>query len=118
MNQGVTALTYAVRPLVVAKYIGQLAVMLAILSLAPLGASLLFGEYALAVRHAIVIVLLLAVAVPTASQQGAVQFALRIIDPITLAQSVEVVSLPGMQTAGVFQGIKHCAVLAEAAVSL
>ena len=65
MSQGVAALTYAVRPLVVAKYIGQLAVMLAILSLAPLGASLLFGEYALAVRHAIVIVALLAVAAPT-----------------------------------------------------
>ena len=66
MSQGVAALTYAVRPLVIAKYIGQLAVMLAILSLAPLGAALLFGEYALAMRHAIVIVALLAVAAPTA----------------------------------------------------
>lgn len=64
MNEGVAALTYAVRPRVVAKYLGQLAVMLAILTLAPLIASLLFGEYALTTRFFVVIVALLALAAP------------------------------------------------------
>ena len=65
MSEGVAALTYAVRPLVVAKYVGQLATMLAILTLVPLCASLLLDESTLAMRHAVVILALLAFAAPT-----------------------------------------------------
>ena len=50
---------------VVAKYLGQLALMLAILTLAPLTASIVFGEYALTWRYALVIVILSLAAMPS-----------------------------------------------------
>lgn len=64
MTEGMRALTYAVRLRVVGHYLSQLALMLALLALAPLAVSLLFGEYAFAWRYALVVGLLLLAAVP------------------------------------------------------
>lgn len=54
-------LRYAVRLRVVLKYFGQLSLVLAVLTLAPLAAALAFGDYHAAGRHALVIGALAAV---------------------------------------------------------
>lgn len=64
MSEGASSLSYAVRPAVLGKYLGQLGLMLALLTAVPLLSSLLFGEYAFTHRYLIVIVLLLLIAVP------------------------------------------------------
>jgi len=64
MPSSTTALTYAVRLRPVGRYLSQLALMLALLSLAPLAVSLIFGEYAFSLRFAVVIVGLLIAAIP------------------------------------------------------
>ena len=53
-------LSYAVRLRVLAKYLGLLASMLALLTLVPLGAAVLFGDYGIALRYLAVIAVLLA----------------------------------------------------------
>lgn len=60
------ALAYAVRGRVVAKYLGQLGLMLAVLTLVPLGVSLLAGETHVAWRYGEVILGLLVVGAPLA----------------------------------------------------
>jgi trk system potassium uptake protein TrkH len=55
MTQGSTSLHYAIRPAVVASYLGQLAFVLAILTLVPLGVSLYFSETNISLRYAVVI---------------------------------------------------------------
>lgn len=57
-------LSYAVRPAVLAKYLGQLALVMSALAAAPLLTSVYFGEYALTGRFAILTVGLAAVGVP------------------------------------------------------
>jgi trk system potassium uptake protein TrkH len=52
----VRALRYSVRPLPVLKYFGQLCIVLAVLTLVPLGVSILFGDYRVALRYSIVVV--------------------------------------------------------------
>ncbi|SHK61722.1 trk system potassium uptake protein TrkH [Marinobacter antarcticus] len=52
-------LTYAVRMPVLAKYLGLLAFMLALLTLAPLGAAVIFQDYQIAIRYLGVIAVLL-----------------------------------------------------------
>ena len=64
MQDAVKSLLYAVRPRVLAKYLGLLALMLASLTLAPLLVSVGFGEYAYSKRYLAVIVLLLAAGLP------------------------------------------------------
>ena len=64
MPDTLKTLSYAVRPRVLAKYLGLLAVMLASLALAPLSVSLWFGEYALSARYLTVIALLLLIGLP------------------------------------------------------
>lgn len=54
MEQRITVLTYAVRGRVVLKYCGQLAFMLALLTLPPLGFALLDAEWGAAQRYALV----------------------------------------------------------------
>lgn len=66
MNENLAALTYAVRPKVVAKYLGQLMIMLALLTAAPLAVALLFGEWTAAARLTAVTVLLVAGGIPAA----------------------------------------------------
>ena len=66
MNENLTPLTYAVRPKVVAKYLGQLMIMLALLTLVPLAVAALFTEWTAAARLAAVIALLLAAGIPAA----------------------------------------------------
>ncbi len=66
MGEGSDSLTYAIRLPVVAKYVGQILVMFAVLTLAPLATSLWYQEYALSVRFVPVIVLVLIVSVPLA----------------------------------------------------
>jgi trk system potassium uptake protein TrkH len=51
----VSALSYAIRPLPVLKYFGQLCVILALLTLVPLAVSILFGDYRVSLRYAIVV---------------------------------------------------------------
>lgn len=53
-----SALTYAVRGRVVMKYLGQLALTLAVLCLVPLAASLFFAEHALSLRYLVVLLVL------------------------------------------------------------
>lgn len=60
-----TALSYAVQPAVIIRYLGQILLILAILALAPLLVSLLFGEYRFSMRFAVVIVISLLLALPT-----------------------------------------------------
>jgi len=55
MSDSTSALTYAVRLRVVGHYLGQLALMLALLTLAPLAVSLLHGEHAFSLRFGMVI---------------------------------------------------------------
>ncbi len=52
-------LSYAVRMPVLAKYLGQLALMLAILTLVPLAATVMFQDYLIALRYLVVIAVLL-----------------------------------------------------------
>ncbi|WP_028578729.1 TrkH family potassium uptake protein [Desulfogranum japonicum] len=54
-----SGLRYAVRPNVLLKYFGQLNLILAILTIAPLGVSLLFGEFLASLRYCIVLCALL-----------------------------------------------------------
>ncbi len=65
MDEEISALTYAVRMRVIVKYLGQLGVMLALLTMAPLVASLVFGEYAQRGRYLLVIAILLILSIPT-----------------------------------------------------
>lgn len=59
MEERINALTNALRPRVVLKYIGQLALMLAVLTLVPLGVSAWEGEWPRLWRYAAVILCLL-----------------------------------------------------------
>jgi trk system potassium uptake protein TrkH len=52
----VRALRYAVRPLPVLKYFGELCIVLALLTLVPLIVSILFGDYRATFRYSIVVV--------------------------------------------------------------
>jgi len=51
----VRALRYAVRPLPVLKYFGQLCIVLALLTLVPLVGSILFGDYHVTLRYVVVV---------------------------------------------------------------
>lgn len=59
MSEGILTLRHAVRPLVLGKYLGQLGLMLSLLTVAPLLASLYFAEYPLSLRYLQVELLLL-----------------------------------------------------------
>jgi trk system potassium uptake protein TrkH len=65
MATGDIALAYAVRLPVVGKHLGQLAVMLAILTAVPAAVALLDGEHAVALRYGLVMAGLVLVALPT-----------------------------------------------------
>lgn len=64
MQEAVTTLYHAVRLKVVAKYLGQLALMLALLTLVPLLVSLFYGEHFYSLRYAGVILALLVLGIP------------------------------------------------------
>jgi trk system potassium uptake protein TrkH len=53
-------LKYAVRPVSILKYLGQLCCVLALMTIVPLVVSLLFGDYRVSVRYVIVVVAILA----------------------------------------------------------
>lgn len=57
-KQGVSALAYAVRGSVIAKYLGQLCGVLALLNLAPLSVAAAYGEYHIGLRYFITVVVL------------------------------------------------------------
>lgn len=59
MSEGIQTLRQAARPAALAKYLGQLGLVLALLSLVPLAASLYFAEYAISIRYLMVIAALL-----------------------------------------------------------
>ncbi|MEE4381813.1 MAG: potassium transporter TrkG [Pseudomonadales bacterium] len=63
---GAETLSYAVRPRVVAHFLGQLGLMLALLTAAPLLASLWFREFAATWRYGLVVLALLALSWPAA----------------------------------------------------
>ncbi|MBN1190465.1 MAG: TrkH family potassium uptake protein [Dehalococcoidales bacterium] len=50
------ALRYAIRPLPVLKYFGQLCMVLSLLTLVPLAVSIIFGNYQVSIRYSIVVV--------------------------------------------------------------
>jgi len=64
-------LQYAARPRVVGKYLGQLAIVLAVLDLVPLGVALGFGDVAMAWRFGAVAAVLLGAGVPLARMRVA-----------------------------------------------
>ncbi len=73
MNEGIHTLRQAVRPAVLAKYLGQLALVLALLFLLPLAVSLFYAEYAVSLRYLIIsplliLVFLLSRKLPTPTQ--------------------------------------------------
>lgn len=73
MSEGHLTLRYAVRTAVIGKYLGQLGFVLALLTCVPFAVALVFGDYAIAGRYALIIVLLLpltwlAQKLPTPSQ--------------------------------------------------
>jgi len=59
MTEGTLTLRYAVRPAIIGKYLGQLGFVLALLTAVPLLTALIFADYAIALRYAAVIALLL-----------------------------------------------------------
>jgi trk system potassium uptake protein TrkH len=63
-DQGAASLMVAVRPLVLLRYLGELLLVLALLDAVPLAASLALGENLFAVRLAIAVGVLLAIALP------------------------------------------------------
>ncbi|MGD2082988.1 MAG: potassium transporter TrkG [Chromatiales bacterium] len=63
-NGGVKALSYSVRPRAVLKHLAELGVALAVLTLVPAGAGLLFGEHRLAIWYFAVALGLFAVCAP------------------------------------------------------
>jgi len=63
LNQ--SSLSYAVRLPVIAKYIGQLLIIEAVLTLAPLAVALSYGEYEAALRYFLVMIFILLIAIPT-----------------------------------------------------
>ena len=66
MAEGIKSLTYAVRGKVILKHLGQLALMLAALTLVPLSVSVYFGDYSISIRYLIVIALLFVYGIPAA----------------------------------------------------
>jgi len=64
MPDSSTTLTYAVRLPLIGRYLSQLALMLAVLTLVPLAVSLALGEYAFSLRNVVVIAGLLLIAAP------------------------------------------------------
>ncbi len=62
MSNGITALSYAVRMEVLGRYLGQLALMLALLTLVPLAVAVALGASAFAWRSALIVAVLLAAA--------------------------------------------------------
>ncbi len=70
MSERAAELAYAVRPRVVLKYVGQLCLVLAALTLVPLVVSVLLGEGAFALRCGLVIAALLAGGAPLARLPG------------------------------------------------
>ena len=65
-GEAMAAVTYAVRGRVLLKYLGQLAALQAVLSCAPLAASMYFGEYHLSLRFLAVSLVLAVVGLPLA----------------------------------------------------
>lgn len=68
MQDTTKALHYSIRFPVVGKYLGLLSAMLAVLTLVPLLVSVWFGEYAFSWRYLSIIVVLIAICVPTLRQ--------------------------------------------------
>ena len=64
MASGIESLSYAVRPIVIGRYLGELGLMLAALTVVPLLASLVFGEYSISLRFVITIAAVVAIAWP------------------------------------------------------
>lgn len=64
VSDRVLSLSYAVRPGVVLRYLGQIGLVLAVLSLVPFAVSLLVGEHAFTLRFGILIALLTALGLP------------------------------------------------------
>jgi len=54
VEERISVLTYAIRGHVIMKYCGQLALMLAVLTLVPMGVALVAGHWSLAIRYAVV----------------------------------------------------------------
>ncbi len=66
MQEGLQTLTYAVRPKVLGRYLGQIGLMVDALLLAPLAASLVFAKYSMTWRFGLAFGLLLVICLPLA----------------------------------------------------
>lgn len=85
MPDGIKSLTYAVRHKVILKYLGQLALMLAALTLVPLCVSLYFGDYGISLRYLIVIGLL--------GGYGAITAGLKVPGDLQINEALTIISL-------------------------
>jgi trk system potassium uptake protein TrkH len=85
MVNGIKSLTYAVRHKVILKYLGQLALMLAALTLVPLCVSLYFGDYGISLRYLIVIGLL--------GGYGAMTAGLQVPGDLQINEALTIISL-------------------------
>jgi trk system potassium uptake protein TrkH len=65
MAESTTTLIYSVRWRVIGKYLGQLSLMLALVTLVPLAVSLYFHEYHISLRYLLVVGILLAMFMPS-----------------------------------------------------
>lgn len=70
MSNGQASLSYAVRLKVVAKFLGQLFIIQAVLILPPLFVTLMFGDYQIALRYIIVLLVALSLGIPTLRLQA------------------------------------------------
>jgi trk system potassium uptake protein TrkH len=85
MPNGIKSLTYAVRHKVILKYLGQLTLMLAALTLVPLCVSLYFGDYGISLRYLIVIGLL--------GGYGAITAGLKVPGDLQINEALTIISL-------------------------
>ncbi len=129
MTNGMSTLSYAVRLRPVGHYLSQLALMLALLSLAPLAVALVFGEHAYSLRYAAVIVALLLAALPGLRLPGSGQIQTNeaivvvglafVLAPLVMAfpltagglpfedalfEAVSAITTTGLSTAGAIEG--------------
>ena len=100
MADSISTLSYAVRPWVVIKYLGQLAAVFALLLVVPLLVALVLGETAMAYRYGLLIALLLLASFPTRFIVHQTQIQANealVISALTFMVSAGVMVYPGVE---------------------
>ncbi|HEY5602262.1 MAG TPA: potassium transporter TrkG [Gammaproteobacteria bacterium] len=108
MTSSQSSLSYAVRLPTVAKYVGQLLILQAILTVAPLLVAAFYGEFNIALRYFIIILVILALALPAIRLQAqehiqinealAVVALAFILSPLLMWYPMSAAGLPALDT--------------------